>query len=213
MKRISLFALVGLLSVTTSCSDSNSSMSETATPEGVEWAANVPTLSGNVESVEITAYTLKDSFGETVTDKVKGKQIYKFDQQGNVVESALYKSDGSLNRKEADKYDSQGNKIEEAWYNSDGSLDWKYLYKYDSQGNKIEEAKYKSDGSLDYKYLYKYDSLGNQIERASYRSNGSLGIKILYKYDSQGNLIEQITYKGDVMTPIEKTEFKITYRK
>jgi hypothetical protein len=40
-----------------------------------------------------------------------------------------------------------------------------------------------------------------------------LSSKYLNKYDSQGNMIETIEYKGEIMTPVSKTEQVIVYRK
>ena len=160
MKRISLYTLITLLFVATSCSNSNtksnadSAVSKAKAPEREGWYCAIlycdgivkdPPLYGDVESVEITEYTLKESFGEVITNKIDRKRIYKFNQQGDVFESASYNSDGSLDDKRLSKYDSQGNNIEYAWYNGDGSLDWKFLYKYDSQGNLIEQITYKGD--------------------------------------------------------------------
>ena len=89
----------------------------------------------------------------------------------------------------------------------------KYSFKFNQRGDVVEYVEYESDGSLRDKTLYEYDSQGNLIEYASYNSDGSLGSKYLYKYDSQGNPIEMVEYRSDVMTPIKKTELKITYRK
>ncbi|MBQ5647693.1 MAG: hypothetical protein IIV16_01055, partial [Alistipes sp.] len=137
-------------------------------------------LYGNVESVTFIEYNLAEKFGEIIKDGIGYKEVYKFNQQGDVIEEVDYNSDGSLRWKHLYKYDSKGNMIEEASYRGDGSLERKDLYKYDSKGNKIEWAYYNCDGSLREKYLYKYDSKGNMIEEASYRGDGSLYYKYLY---------------------------------
>jgi YD repeat-containing protein len=81
---------------------------------------NLGPLYGNVESVTITSYSLKDSSGVLSRSKIEEKYCYNFNQSGDVTELADYKSDGSL------------------WY--------KYIYKYDSQGNITEMTDY--DGEL-----------------------------------------------------------------
>ena len=234
MKRTILFAvLLSLLTVSVSAQKAKA-------PERQGWSNwSDDSLYGNVESITITKYILTDKFGEIIKDGTIDKKVYKFNQQGDVIEEAYYYGDGSLWWKDLYKYDSKGNIIEKATYNSDGSLWWKDLYKYDSQGNKIESAYYNSDGSLNYKHLYKYDSQGNKIEvaedgfihsplcqktkykydskgnkieTARYFSNGSLDYKYLYKYDSKGNEIKKARYDGEIMKPTSMIVREIVYR-
>ena len=181
MKRTILFAVLLPLLAVSACTSNKA-------PERQGWnnESGGP-LYGDVESVTFIEYNLTDKFGEIVKDGIEEKNVYKFNQQGDVIEKAPY--------------------------NSDGSLDYKYLYKYDSQGNMIEKANYYSDGSLGWKYLYKYDSKGNIIEVDGYKSDGSIDYKALYKYDSQGNWTEQISYKGETMKLTSIVVQEIVYRK
>ena len=96
------------------------------------------------------------------------KNIYRFDDKGNEIESASYGADGELMTKSLYKYDDKGNEIESAFYGADGTLIEESLYKYDDKGNKIESASYYADGKLSYKWLYKYDDRGNHIEWDEY---------------------------------------------
>ena len=89
-------------------------------PEREGWGDSP--LYGNVESVTITNYVLAEKFGEIVKDMIDYKEVYKFNQKGDVIEKADYKSDGSLSGKWLYKYDSQGKLIERAICNSYGSL-------------------------------------------------------------------------------------------
>ena len=164
-------------------------------PERQGWySEEFGSLYGDVESVNITYYTLVDKFGEIVKEKVDRKCIYRFNSKGDVVECCSYNSDGSLNEEQLSKYDSQGNEIEYAKYNRYGTPEWKNFYKYDSQGNKIEHAHYNGDGSLHSKYLYKYDSQGNTIEEAWYKGDGSLEEKAFCKYNAHGKISEKNYY-------------------
>lgn len=202
MKKSILFTALAALLLATSCAGSDTTSEETVTPakktapkrEG--WGDWHGPLYGDVESVTITEYKLSEKFGEIVKDKIDYKEVYKFNQNGDVVEMAAYNSDGSLYENWLCKYDSQGKLIEVAGYYPDGSLDDKSLYKYDSRGNQIEEAHYNSDGSLDRKHLSKYDSQGNMVEEARY-FDGSLRSTTIYKYDAQGNRIEHAIYDSD----------------
>jgi hypothetical protein len=99
-------------------------------------------LYGNVESVTITRYSLKDSLGVLSRSEIKYKSFYKFSESGDVTEASLYASVGSLFSKYIYKYDTKGNKTEETMYDSAGSLDNKWIYKYDSKGNETEKTEY-----------------------------------------------------------------------
>ena len=183
MKRIFLF-LTALFLFT------SYSIAKPKAPERQGWD-NYP-LYGDVEEVTISEYELSEKFGEEVKGNLSSKELYKFNERGDVIEAARYNSDGEL-------YDLYGNA--------------KAIYKYDSNGNEIEEADYNSDGELFWKKNSKYDSKGNQIEWAHYNSDGELRWKIIPKYDSMGNLIEGKKYESAIMIPRELTEYKIVYRK
>ena len=194
MKRIFLFLAAISLLVACSGEESNSEAETKQSSEANDVKPKAPerqgwkgSLYGDVESVTISEYDLKERFGEEVKGDLKDRYIYKFNERGDVIEKARY--------------------------NSDGSLDEKIIYKYDSKGNQIEEAFYTSGGSLDWKYIYKYDSNGNQIEGAHYNSDGSLYRKLIYKYDSKGNIIECTKYRGEIMIPEGLDEYIIVYRK
>jgi hypothetical protein len=98
-------------------------------------------LYGNVESVTVTSYFLKDSSG-VLSRSESFKLCYNFNESGDVTERVQYTSDGSLYWREIYKYDTKGNKTEAAEYKSDGSLSVKYTYKYDAQGNVTEKTEY-----------------------------------------------------------------------
>lgn len=84
-------------------------------------------------------------------------------------------------------------------------------FTFNQHGDVIEEVGYNSDESIDDKTSYKYDPVGNRIEEASYNDDGNLGGKTLYKYDSKGNVVEIMSYQGEIMAPIELTEYEIVY--
>ena len=174
MKRLTLILtiLVAAASCTLSAADA---------PKRQGWSGDP--LYGNVESVTITEYSLKDSLGVLSRSKIEEKVCYNFNESGDVTEKTEYKSDGSLRWKNTYKYDTKGNNTEDAWYTSAGSLSGKYTFKYDTKGNNTEKAVYTSDGSLREKYIYKYDTKGNKTETALYKSDGSLDWKHIHKYN------------------------------
>ena len=116
MKRLFLLSAIALVAI---CSNAyGSSLIGTPTkPEAPErqgwWEEDFP-LYGDVESVTITTYELKDRFGELIRGNVDSSCKYYFNAAGDVIESAVYNSDGSLNDKTIYEYDSEGNIIEVA---------------------------------------------------------------------------------------------------
>ena len=183
MKR--LFFVITLVVICCSCgSSTKGSCLKPEPPKRQGW--DLFGLYGDVESVVITSYELKEKFGEVVRGDMESYVRYYFNEAGDVIEVASYDSDGSLDEKNIYKYDSAGNRIEGAYYDSDGSLDWKLTCKYDSAGNCIEEAYYNSNGSLDEKYICKYDSAGNRIEEAAYSGESLI---------PESQIVYEITYR------------------
>ena len=116
--------LLCAISVVAMCSAAASANPEPPKRQG--WDSDLP-LYGNVESVVVTQYKLKEKFGKVVRSKITGYKKYHFNEVGDVIK---------------------------AEYNSDGSLREKYIYKYDSAGNMIEKARYKSGGKFWYKMSF-----------------------------------------------------------
>ena len=134
MKRLTL--ILTILVAAASCA-----LSAADAPKRHGWNdKRMGSLYGDVESMTITSYSLKDSLGVLSRSKIKSKSCYKFSESGDVTETAEYNSAGSLNHKYIYKYDKKGNKTEEVVYNSDGSLGNKCIYKYDTNGKMTEEA-------------------------------------------------------------------------
>ena len=113
-----------------------------------------------------------------------------YNKNGNLVEE-LNCSDSKYFGKNVYKYDENNNLIEEYVFNSYGNLvegefgtyPCKKIYKYDSQGNLIEYLQYNYEGyltdgdSLYYspsRIVYKYDSNNNLVEEIRYNHKGKL---------------------------------------
>ena len=133
-----------------------------------------PRPNGAIKTKTVSEYTCEEKFGECVP-LFSGKQIQKFDSDGNMVEMSIYNADLELVAKRTYKYDSNGNKVEESKYDSDSELQSKQIYKYDSTGNEIEWSEYKPDGELIKKNITKYDSNNNPIEIVKYRCELKFG--------------------------------------
>ena len=145
MKRLAL--ILTILIAAASCA-----LSAADAPKRQGWDYKYKTpltpLYGNVESLTITEYSLKDSLGVLSRSKIEVKNCFNFNESGDVTERAKYNSDGSLNDKFIYKYDKKGNMTEIASYNLFGLLSRERIYEYDKKGNKIKEVWYNSDGSF-----------------------------------------------------------------
>jgi len=162
----------------------------------------IENLKGKVKSYSEFSYKAEERFGNI--EKGTRKRIFleydnqnKFDENGNMIESNKYYSDGRLERREIYKFDEIGNKIENNWYNSVGSLELRETYKYDKMRNMIESNWYYSNGRLGNRSTYKYDEKGNNIEINWYNPDGSLSYWKTDKYNEKGNRIESNWYTSD----------------
>lgn len=140
----------------------------------------------NTDGVEIHKY----SFGELVTYTAN-----KYDENGRVVESAVYDSAGALQTMTFNEYDSEDNHIREIVYDSSGTVTAITCYGYDEQGNCTSIEMYDSYDSLAQEETiiwihqsFTYDSAGNIAECLI--SSGSVHSVCLFHYDANGNLVE-----------------------
>lgn len=110
------------------------------------------------------------------------------------------------------KYDSNGNRIETTQVFSNGSPSTKQVYSYSSDGR--EEQVYSAGGVLTYKFAHKLDDRGNEVETVTTRyedSRDPLQATTTYQYlefDSQGNWTKRMESRGSEAWIIYRT---ITY--
>ena len=160
MKRLFMFLAVAGLA--TSCS-----LFSGGEPERYGWNEATP-LYGDVASVKIINYVLKDNFGAVVKDGVNWSKEYKFNEAGDVIERLEFGYSGYLRDKYTFGYDENGNLLDESSFDSEGQLDTKFAYKNDENGNPIERTICYADGTIGGRETYKYDEAGNMIEKAEY---------------------------------------------
>ena len=141
---------------------------------------------------EVTCYNI-----ENANESLLGKDVFKYDNNGNMIEQVRHKADRALAMKIILKYDDKGNQVEEDYYDPyGGSLEGQDIYKYDNKGNRIERI----DSISCRKWIYKYDGNGNQIEEVFYEGDGSLSTKLIYKYNDKGKKIECAGYDAKGLT-------------
>jgi len=145
---------------------------------------------GNVSSISLNEYTVKDYFGEIVKNDEGKLMVRMFNKDGNLLKITGYNLEGNMFYSSDISYNERGNRTEEYHYGSDGSLRRKRIYKYDAKGNMINEREYDSDGELTSSVEYKYDIKRNKIEEYQYNSEGNLSIYLKDQFDENNNRIE-----------------------
>lgn len=144
----------------------------------------------------------------------KLKQVFKYDEYDNVIESSLYGKDGKPAENYQDvhkyqyKYNSRNQEIENARYDTNGNLTagsddgWAISRtEYDDRGNRVKLSYFGADkmpckcGEGWSSATYEYDSFGNVTRQCFFGTDGKptpadkfppVGIA---KYDKRGNLI------------------------
>ena len=189
-----------------SCSDeaekqdsptTNQSVSTTpANPSVAEQKRSDIAVQGLKGKVEVMSESFLPGEG---SKKTQSKNVFKYDENGNIIELSNYKADGKLNSTVKSTYDANGKLIKEETFLGDGKTDLVSTIKTDAKGNKIEQEDVRPMGNIlfNYKYQYKYDEKGQLVERVAYRGNGSLLFKYVFKYDDNGNRTEWIQTNSD----------------
>lgn len=189
-----------------SCSDEAEKQDSPTTNESVSSTPTSPSVAEQkrsdiaVQGLKGKVEVMSESFlpGEG-SKKTLSKNVFKYDENGNMIELSNYKADGKLNSTVKSTYDANGKLIKEETFLGDGKIDLVSAIKTDAKGNKIEQEDVRPMGNIlfNYKYQYKYDEKGQQIERVAYRGNGSLLFKYVFKYDDNGNRTEWIQTNSD----------------
>ena len=131
----------------------------------------------------------------------------KCDENGRVLESAVYDNTGVLQTMTFNEYDSEDNHIGEIVYDSSGTVTAITCYGYDEQGNCTSIEMYDSYDSLAQEETviwihqsFTYDSAGNVTECLI--SSGSVHSVCLFHYDANGNLVE-MEYRNSLYDSLE----------
>lgn len=153
-------------------------------------------------------------------EEYKTREVNKYDNNGNIVESKTYYDDELYNTKVIEYNDRGLKRLEKntnpTWSETSApSIPHFIKYKYDNAGRKIEEARIYKDYR---EYIirittqYIYDSEGKlTTEITSYTDpEYSATDKFTYKYDNMGNIIEEKYWHGEHFR--YRKIYKITYR-
>ncbi len=134
----------------------------------------------------------------TAKGKILHREVYAYDEKGNVSQATFYKAGDTLLKKDTYKYDENGNEIEkDEEENAPVKKVAKHYYPYDANGNKVKENVFTSGGSLNQAHAWKYDMNGRMVEEDNFTNKGTPQDKFVYKYDDQGNNLECDAYHAD----------------
>lgn len=122
--------------------------------------------------------------------------IHDYDAFDNIIKTAIYSPDGTLDSYEAMEYDALGNRVKFASYGPDGTIRNLRISEYDAAGNEIKTTTYDADGSVLSHSIWGYDTSGNVVRDVRYY-NGAIQINDGYEYDMQGNKTKYISYNAD----------------
>jgi len=232
-----------------SCSDNGDK--EQGTNTAVQSSATTPTTGATLSSVakeKISDAVVKGLKGKVEvlsesisatepSKKLSSKNVFKYDEKGNMTELSSYTSDGKLVSTIKTSYDAngavtseqtilgngnveltstiksdaKGNRIEQQDVRSNATtnlFNYNYFYVYDEKGQLLERTAFRGNNTLAFKYIFKYDAAGNKIEWTQGGSDGSIVGKVLYKYDDKNNLTEEIVYDSKGEV---KSTFTYTY--
>ena len=127
---------------------------------------------GELYSKNVFFYDEKNALDEIQWFSEYGKEsISSFihDFEGNLTSMEIKDVDGTFRQKYTYKYDENGNNIESIWYLRNDSLISTILRSsYDGNGKKIDNRYFSSDEVLFDKESYRYDKNGLLIEREYY---------------------------------------------
>jgi YD repeat-containing protein len=119
-----------------------------------------------------------------------GKHTFRYNATGNVVESAYFRRDGSLDQKTTHTYDDKGDVGETLNYDSAGHVS-RTVATYDVAGHRTKEEKFDSDGQLSSRTVDTYDRAGQITKEEHYGPGGkSLTYWTTFKHDPKGLVIE-----------------------
>ena len=141
-----------------------------------------------------------------------GKEIYKYDDKGNLIEQIGYSSNGDETTRSLFVYDQKNNKVEEASYKQN-TLEEKRFFKYNNENRKIKELVNLPNSKYELVFYFQYDNNGNELSSEGVL-NMNLENRILrkdsykYIYDDKGNWIEKIIYENGIAKFIIKRIFE-----
>lgn len=113
----------------------------------------------------------------------------------NLIESYMYREDGSLLKKNGYQYDDNGHLIKIFWYSEDDKSGLFMSRSVDDTGRELETVTYQPDGNIHYRYVKKFNKDGQVREEIVYQKDGSVEQRTGFSYDSNGRNSERVIYR------------------
>lgn len=188
-------------------------------------------LYGSIQTIVETSYEAKitpngkPELGKIASPSWQKNNRKEFDKNGKLVESKVYKLDGSIKNTIRYEHDKNQQLIKEHTFMANGDLLYtktfiynemdkisriqmvnsehkilaEWILTYDQDGKKIEEDQYFPDRSEKpvIRSIFKYDENGNKIQEHMYNPEDRLIVRWLSKYDGENRLIEENYYYSD----------------
>lgn len=164
------------------------------------------------DSVKSKKYTHYNDKGQPIEEgwikkgESKPNRIYKYDNDGNLIEDIGLTDDGGVLVKSVNEYNSDGVRLIEKLYNSKDVLEKEFIN--DIEGKRTKAIVYDENGILNYTVNYKYDNRNNVIREKYLDNKGNLNQEVIYNYDNEGNKTIQVLKDG---TGKEKEKILYSY--
>lgn len=136
----------------------------------------------------------------------KISSITNYNEDGNILK-VKYFGKGRVTDKDIYVYDDIGNLIEKSTYDIRGILAYGNKYEYDVKGNKIKELLLSEDEIVSKTEMI-YDKNNNLIESNEYYKGGHNKFRFEYSMDTRENWIKKVTYNNDIATYITIRKIK-----
>lgn len=146
---------------------------------------------------------------ETPAQKLTGRESYRYDGRGRLIEVQRSRGDGTAFNASAFEYNERGKPTRETITPAGGGAPWIVAYTYDQNDREATITCTGPDGKQVWKHAYQYDDNGHCTEDKAWR-HGSLISNTRYTYDAKGDLAKLVVYRGDGQLMTRHT-FKATY--
>jgi hypothetical protein len=102
--------------------------------------------------------------GSVINSKPQGYFMWKFTDDGKLLEYHKYDEVGKLQSKTVNSLDSNGNIVQKNNYDSEGKVLSKIIQSFNTNHQIVMKIEYNAENTLNYMYGYQYDERGTKIE-------------------------------------------------
>lgn len=149
---------------------------------------------------KIKKHKIKSSTTEVSTIEGGETKVVKesetYDAAGNVIEESKY-INGKLKAKESFKYNKNGNPTEHIIYDTDGNIKKKIIKKYNINNDIIEQYTYDINGKLIKKEITSYNQFNEKTTEITYNGSDQMIQKEVYSYDERGLKKDRLTFNSE----------------